>query len=265
MDKYIIIGIIVLMILLLVIHITNGKIEKFQDRQFPNIEACPAELTRYTTDRGVNCCEGPVENGQCKGIPRCTLSNSVPGLVRCVDYKSKNNNEQTKKYCPKGTQFFDGVAERGANRGIIGYCTSSKLSADLSRRVPPLDNMCVEYKDRSTNEKTLNSCWVRKKMQSIPLPTKDAKVQAKKIKNFPIFFYVNYMDEMEGKVCFDRDTMHGYFDKIYPSWRSNRLFQKFVYKKMKFCDVIREKMAARARDPNYKSPLQSAGINQPLF
>jgi hypothetical protein len=268
MDKYIIIGLIILMILLLIIHSTGSKTnytEKFQDTQMPNIEACPADLNRYTTDRGINCCEGPIENGQCKGTPRCTLSNNVPGLIRCVDYKTKNNDEQTKKYCPKGTFFYDGIAERGNLANIIGYCTKSKLSADLSRRIAPLDDMCVEYKDRSTNEKTINSCWVRKKIQSIPLPTKDAKVQVKKVKNFPLIFYVNYIDEMEGKICFDRETMNGYFDKYYSSWRSNRLFKKFIYNKMKFCDVVREKLAARSRDPNYKSPMAQAGLNKPLF
>ncbi len=267
MDKYIIIGLIILMILLLIIHKSNGANlkEKFQDKQVPNIEACPADLNRYTTDRGINCCEGPIENGQCKGIPRCTLSNNVPGLIRCVDYKTNSNDEFTKKYCPKGTFFFDGVTERGKQAHIIGYCTKSKLSADLSRRIPPLDNMCVEYKDRSTNEGSLDSCWVRKKMDSILLPTKDAKVQAKKIKKLPIFFFVTYMDEMFAKICFDRPTMEGYLDKLYPPWRTNRLFRKYIYNKMGFCDTVREKMAARARDPNYKSPLQSAGLNKPLF
>lgn len=256
MDKYIIVGLIILMIVLLIIH-SNQRIvtEKFIDQQLPNIEACPADLNRYTTDRGVNCCDGPIENGQCNGTPRCTLSNNVPGLIRCIEYITSEDDLKSMKYCPKGTQYFNdrSVAQ---DKNIVGFCTASKLSPDRRRRLPPLDNMCTIYKDQTTNEGKMNSCWIRKKMQTILKPVKDAKVHADESGFLPVIFRVEYIDELQTKNCLDRENMESILDKIYPAWRGDAEFKKAIYDKWEFCDLIREKMEARAKNPDYVNPVQ---------
>lgn len=255
MDKYIIVGLIIIMIVLLIIHmIQEPTKEKFMDRQLPNIESCPAELNRYTTDRGVNCCEGTIENGQCKGTPRCTLSNNVPGLIRCVDYITSADELKTHKYCPSGTQYFND--DQNKQTGVIGFCTASRLSPDRRRRLAPLDNMCVIYKDPSTNEYKMNSCWIRKKMQTILKPTKDAKVHADEAGILPVIFRVEYIDELQTKNCLDRENMESILDVIYSGWRADISFRKEIYDKLEFCDTIRDKMEARARNPNYVNPAQ---------
>lgn len=254
------------MILLLIIHSSKGEElkEKFEDQQLPNIESCPAELNRYTTDRGINCCEGPIENGQCKGVPRCTLSNNVPGLIRCVEYISSENERYTKKYCPKGTRFFNRSIVKDVP--VIGECTKSRLSADLTRLVAPIDpNPCIIYKDQTTNEKRINSCWVRKKMNTILKPTKDSKVHVDSVFNgaLPVIFRVEYIDELQTKNCLDRENMESILDILYAPWRGNTSFRTNIYNKFQFCDTIKEKLDARARDPNYVNPVQkfAAQIN----
>ncbi len=257
MDKYIIIGLIILMILLLIIHTSTGsnKIkEKFEDEQLPNIESCPADLNRYTTDRGINCCEGTIENGQCKGIPRCTLSNNVPGLVRCIDYIQTIDDKLTRKYCPNNTQYFNDYSQ---DKSIIGFCTASNLSADRRRRLPPLDEMCTIYKDQMMNEARKNSCWVRKKIKNMVKPTDLSVVHADEVGGlFPVIFRVEYIDELQSKNCLDRKNLESILDLLWPEWRSNVEFKTNIYPKWDFCDIVREKMDARARDPNYVNPAQ---------
>ena len=85
MDRYIILGIIVFMILLLIVHATNGSVtEKFADTEIPNLSACPASLKKYNTDKAVNCCKGTIIGNKCDGEPKCTLSNTSNYLPRVL-------------------------------------------------------------------------------------------------------------------------------------------------------------------------------------
>ena len=258
MDRYIILGIIVLMILLLIVHATNGSItEKFADTEVPNLQACPASLNKYTTEKAINCCKGTVIGSKCDGEPKCTLSNASNDLVRCIDWYADYLKGMATKHCPKTLPTY---FENKAGQGI---CTSSTLNRDLKEPLVSTAPQCEVYKTIYENERKSQSCYNLRRLDAMAAPKgafKSIQIYDKTGKN-PVVLYATYMDELKSMSCYERNSLYEYLDAVFGSnWRSNAPFQQYIKVNLKFCDEEKKRLDARAANPLYRSPLEQMGL-----
>ncbi len=260
MDRYIILGIIIFLILLLIVHVTNGSnavTEKFADTEIPNLQACPASLNKYTTDKAINCCKGTVIGGKCDGEPKCTLSNASNELPRCIDWYAAYLKEMGQKHCPKTlSNYFE-------NKNNQGICTSSALTRDLKAPLVTTAPQCEVYKTIHENERQPRSCYNLRRLDAMAAPKgafKSIQTYDKSGKN-PVILYATYMDELKSMACYERNSLYEYFDAVFGSnWRSNAPFQQYIKVNLKFCDDEKKRLDTRASNPLYKSPLEQMGL-----
>lgn len=256
MDRYIIIGIILLMLLLLVIH-ANGSnmniMEKFEDKpQLPNLQSCPADLTQYTTDISINCCDGDVAGSRCNGTPKCTLSNSSGNLPRCIDYLAEYINDQSKKHCTASLKNY--YEPKNPGKGMKGICTSSRVSNNYTSQDDITAPKCVVYRSPELNESSSDSCYNQKLMENMIVPSGAQKHLWRPSKDV-VLFYATYQDELKMMSCYDRKTLYDYLDKMVPSWRSNKYYVRYIEDSILYCEKEKARLDARAKDPFYKSPV----------
>jgi hypothetical protein len=261
MDKYIIFGLLIVMALLLIIHLyRNDNInEKFANPELPNLESCPASLSKYTTDVSINCCDGNIVNGKCTGRPVCTLSEKTAKLPRCIEWYQQYLKRMAKRHCPSDlVNFYED------NKLVkIGFCTDSPLKATLRAPLNDNANMCNVHKSNEQNLKDPNSCLVKKMLEKMVVPTPlSTKTAILVLPNAPVVLQANYMDEMQSKNCMDRPTSDAALDIVMPGWRNNSAFRAQFYNKMEFCDTIKRRLDARREDPNYSNPLEDIAYGE---
>ena len=263
MDRYIIIGIILLMMLILIVHV-NGRntniMEKFQDKQLlPNLQSCPADLNQYTTDTSINCCDGEVAGSRCNGTPKCTLSSTHTGnLPRCIDYLKEYIDGMAKKHCTASLKNYYEPKKPG--KGVKGVCTASRVSNNYTAQVNETAPTCVVYRSPELTESSSDSCYNQKLMENMIVPSGAQKHLFRPTKD-TVLFFATYQDELKMMACYDRKTLYDYLDKMAPSWRSNKQYVDYIDKYILSCEKEKARLDARAKDPFYKSPVPPALVN----
>lgn len=258
MERYIIIGLIIIMFTLLLIHLYKGQgqsTEGMTDTSLlPNLQACPAGLNRYTTDAAINCCDGDVSGNSCSGTPKCTLSGSDSRLPRCIDYYMEYLNKMTQRHCPSATRFFEGKGEPRRPGSALGYCTSASLTRDFGARLNPSETpamQCVVFKSPSDNESNPNSCYNKKLLEKIIVPTTDSKRHAASWgQKYPVFFLATYFDEMKSMSCVDRSSFINAVTTYNPNWRQNKDWRNWVDVQLTYCDTEKKRMDAKKGQPS---------------
>ncbi len=256
MDRYIIIGIILLMMLLLVIH-TNGSkmniMEKFEDRkELPNLQSCPADLNKYTTDTSVNCCDGEVNGSRCNGTPKCTLSSASSNLPRCIDYLAEYIDGMSKRHCM--TTMKNYYEPKNPGKGIKGVCTSSRVGNNYTTQDDSTAPKCTVYRSPELNEGNSDSCYNQKLMENMIVPS-GAQKHLWLVGKDRMLFYATYQDELKMLACFDKTKLYDYLDKVQSGWRSDRNLVNWIDKNILLCEKEKARLEARAKDPFYKSPV----------
>ncbi len=264
MDRYIIVGIIILMLILLLFHWYKPDFrEKFADAPIlPNLQSCPADLKSFTTDKAVNCCEGTITGGICEGKAMCTLSNESGDLPRCIDWYKEYIDRMSQKHCMKSLpNFFEGL--NLDKKTIIGRCTSSQLNNSLTQKRDTSAKECAIFKDNLLNEQTINSCYNERRLEKMTVPTPDAKRTISAfvpglIDNM-FLLSASYQDDFEPKTCVDRQSLYDCLDKLFKGWQNWPFFgeaQKQWEEKAFFCDTAKKRIEDKQKNPFYKSRLQ---------
>lgn len=257
MERYLIIGLIIIMFILLLIHLYKPAAEGMTDAttaSLPNLQSCPAGLNRYTTDISINCCDGDVTGNNCSGAAKCTLSGSDSRLPRCIDYYMEYLDKLTKRNCPTNSRFFEGLKEPRRPDGITGYCTTASLTRDFSARLNPSETpemQCIVFKSPSENESNPNSCYNKKLLEKIVVPTADSKrLAASWGSKYPVFFGANYFDDMKSMSCLDRDTFINAITNLKPDWRQVPDWKQWVDNWITYCDTEKKRMDAKKDQPS---------------
>lgn len=270
MDRYLIFGIVIIMMILLLLHMSGSYFdttEKFADTEIPNLQACPASLTQYTTDKSINCCDGTANSGnKCDGTPKCTLSNSSNALPRCIDWYRDYLSKMSNKYCPPSMkQFYEASNEGRKDNKVIGLCTASALSRDMKKPLDDTAAKCEVYKTPSENERMPQSCYNLRRLEKMITPP-DSKKQVVSMfgTNYPVVLFATYFDELKNMNCADRGSFHEFVDATFGSnWRSDAGLQQLIKQNFVFCDDEKKRIEARRNDPFYKSPLEKLNIKLP--
>jgi len=257
MERYLIIGLIIFMFILLLIHLYKPATEGMADAataSLPNLQSCPAGLNSYTTDIAINCCDGDVTGNKCSGTAKCTLSGSDSRLPRCIDYYMEYLDKMTKRNCPANSRFFEGLKEPRRAGGTTGYCTTASLTRDFSARLNPSETpemQCIVHKSQSENESDPNSCYNKKLLANIIAPTTDSKRFAYSWgSKYPVFFGANYFDDMKSLSCLDRDTFINAITAYNPGWKQNPEWRKWIDNWITYCDTEKGRMATKKGQPS---------------
>ncbi len=264
MDKYIIVGLIIVMLLLLLLHWYKPDMkEKFADAPtLPNLQSCPADLNKFTTDKAINCCDGTITGGVCDGKVMCTLSNESGEVPRCIDWYKEYIDRMSRKHCMTTLpNFYEGVGLDKKTK--IGFCTSSPLTNDLMRKQTEQAKQCIIYKDNLKNEGTIDSCYNERRLEKMIVPTSDAKRSITPfipgLINNMFILSASYQDDFEPKTCVDRDSMFDCLDKLIQGWQNIPFFgeaKKQWEEKAFFCDTAKKRIEDKQKNPFYKSRLE---------
>ncbi len=261
MDKYIIFGLLIVVGLLLIVFLNwnTNVLEKFQNADLPNLQACPAGLSQYASDATLNCCDGPIVENKCTGNPVCTLSEATGKIPRCINWYQKYLRRMARRHCPRDRrQFYE-----DATKAKIGFCTDSPLNQALREPVRKNSNQCNVHKTNDQNLRDPNSCLVQKMLARMLVPTPmSTKTAVVFLPNAPVVLQAAYMDELQSKNCYDRPTVDRALDIVAPGWRNNTGFRTTAYKRFEFCDDVKKRLRARAEDPNYVDPLAGIAVGE---
>ncbi len=215
------------------IYFTEQKnVENFEESApsyAPNLRGCPTVLNRFVSNDAINCCDGQVVNGKCKGKPACTLSSSNGTLPRCVEWIASYSITKGVEMCPPSMpSYFEN--DDGA------YCTASRLRRDMRGTQDPNAKTCVVEGNLDKRLTNPNSCYNLRILEEMKLPPniniikKEIIVRATQGKSFaiPLLTYAMKDAPTEYKLCVDRTAVENSMDFENPTWRSDPAIVKRI-------------------------------------
>lgn len=221
-DKVLFIGLPLALLVVILMHWfaikMHGLAEPFAD--VPNLSSCPDDLVRYSDGKTINCCEGKVEGGRCRGTARCSLS-GTSGLPRCADYLLATGQDKSKRFCPKSMPNYFSADGKG-------FCTSSAIKSDGSGPVEKNPYTCFVLKTPEENNGYPRSCFNKRRLEEFRVTITSQPVNKQitfmgfKAKNNPLpaVLYATWKDGLKMNTCYDRASFETYLDVDMPGWRS---------------------------------------------
>ncbi len=230
-ERQLLAALLILIVVFLVVRRnTKDRSEGFADP--PNLTACPSNLKKFSSEQGIDCCDGEVVGGKCVGTPACTLSEKSGDLPRCSSYQTIKLASDGMNYCPSSLpNYFTKDGE--------GYCTASPINLKKDGPVNPAADMCTVI--LSSLERRLadpNSCANKKQLEELVIDITGATNTKFAIKAPPLkrtmIFGATYNEDGVLKQCFDATSIQRMMDADDIHWRSNPTkLQK--YKSYNFC------------------------------
>lgn len=202
----------------------------------PNLKACPAALRRYYVSDAINCCEGAVINGKCKGKAACTLSAKSGELPRCVDWLATYSITKGIGMCPISLpQYFEN--EKGA------FCTASPVRRDLQGTVDKDAKKCAIEGNLQKRLDNPESCYNIRRLDEMKVRP-DYNVKEKRLvstqggprdRNIMVMMALYTVgDDTIPKSCVDKGSVEQFWDLARPNWRSDPIELERL-NKMDFC------------------------------
>jgi hypothetical protein len=210
-------------------HRSEGFVDAEPAESAPNLKACPSSLRKFYTSNSVDCCEGSVISGKCKGKPACTLSAKSGDLPRCVDWLSTYSINKGVSMCPPSMPiYFEN--DNGA------FCTAGTLRLDTRGTVDEAAAKCAIEGDIQKRLDNPDSCYNIRRLDEMKLPPdiniikKEILVKKTKGKIFvvPMLMYATKSEPNHYKICADRTSMENGMDYETPTWRSDPAIVKRI-------------------------------------
>ncbi len=226
-SLYLLILSCILAVLILSIYLFNDKlysiyntyysptIEHFATENPPSniiVNTCPGRYTQYTALNGDTlCCDGDVDGYKCSGTVICAVSSTNDSSIKsCKEIRNKYLQEQSKKLCPSSMQnYFESVT----NKSIIG-CTNGPINETGEAPMDPTQEQCKIYKNNADAMKDKNSCYIKKRMDTMYSPKTTTGKSIIKLGNTfsPIASYTDYNGMP--RQCYDKQSIKEYFNNI---------------------------------------------------
>jgi hypothetical protein len=226
-SLYLLILSCILAVLILSIYLFNDKLYSIYNTYYsPTIEhfatenpqsniivnTCPGRYTQYTALNGDTlCCDGDVDGYKCSGTVICAVSSTNDSSIKsCKEIRNKYLQEQSKKLCPSTmTNYFENVLKKS-----IRGCTSGPINETGEAPMDPTQEQCKIYFLKSDAMKDKNSCYIKKRMDTMYSPKTTTGKSIIKLGNTfsPIASYTDYNGMP--RQCYDKQSIKEYFNNI---------------------------------------------------
>ena len=198
-------------------HGLPDKTEAFAD--IPNLSSCPDNLSRYSDGKAINCCEGEVVGGKCRGKSRCSLS-GTGNLPRCADYLLSTGKDKSSRFCPKSMPNYYSADGKGR-------CTNSAIKSDGSGPVEKNPKSCQIFKTLEENATYADSCYNQRRLEEFKVTITQQPAEKRIYSGYkgragfvPSFLYASWREGLKTKTCYDRASFESHLDVAMSGWRS---------------------------------------------
>jgi hypothetical protein len=203
------------------------------------VDTCPAKSNRYVDSTGqVMCCDGEVQNNQCRGKTICSLSEGTSLTPKCGVWFSAYLNEKGRGRCPPSMpNYFESLD--GSKKG----CCSGRRNKSGSG---PLDNSqkkCTLYANQVDDERKTDSCTVQQMLENAKCFSKDYPNQSKFIQvpswnpKSPAYVVCTAQNGMSQVYCGENKSWNNLIDRQIERGELNRNWRDTanIWEKVHFC------------------------------
>lgn len=182
------------------------------------VNFCPPNSSIVQTSIGnTDCCTGELVNGKCNGTTTCTLSPEHDGIPSCSTYWTSYFIKKGNELCPASQPNY---YLNGTNEG----CSASPQLEDGTGPKDKSAPQCIIYKNELDNKTKANSCYIKKKLDSIKCPVISGDFgrvgqQVDRNNNFQ-YFYCQYTGKngLPPSQCMEDKSYKSYLSQVMPNW-----------------------------------------------
>lgn len=213
------------------------------------IDTCPAKSNRYVDSTGqVMCCDGEVQNNQCRGKTICSLSEGTTLTPKCGVWFSAYLNEKGRGRCPPSMpNYFESVD--GSKKG----CCTGRRNKSGSGPLQTSQKKCNLYGTQQQEEGLVDSCTNQKLLEtSICFRNNTVRVEKSLIPvwngKLPAQVQCNFGDVQSrtAGTCITNDSMERFFTRIFQmfgingaGWKESTVNWDPI-EKLNFCSVAEQ-------------------------